>query len=68
MFLLVALLSLAPTMRFLAWRNMLTHDQVPEVDTYTLIRLRTVIRLELGLLTVIPLLAVLMAPGIGMVS
>src|SRR5262245_1556380 len=65
MFLLVALISVYPTMRFLAWRKMLKQDQMPAVDTQRVTRLRAVIRLELGLLIVIPLLAVLMARGIG---
>jgi putative membrane protein len=65
MFLLVALISIAPTKQFLSWRNMLKHDQMPAVDTPRVTRLRAVIRLELGLLIVIPLLAVLMARGIG---
>jgi putative membrane protein len=65
MFLLVALISIYPTIRFLAWRKMLKHDQMPAVDTQGVTRLRSVIRLELGLLIVIPLLAVLMARGIG---
>ena len=65
MFLLVALISVYPTRRFLAWRKMLTHGDPPALDPHTVTRLRIVIRLELGLLLVIPLLAVLMARGIG---
>src|SRR5262245_31480388 len=65
MFLLVALISVYPTMRFLAWRKMLKQGDLPALDPRTMTRLRAVIRLELGLLIVIPLLAVLMARGIG---
>ena len=65
MFLLVALISIYPTVQFLSWRKMLKQDQMPAVDTPRVTRLRSVIRLELGLLLVIPLLAVLMARGIG---
>src|SRR5215471_6760628 len=65
MFLLVALISVYPTMRFLAWRKMLKQGDLPALDPYTVTRLRIVIRFELGLLMVIPLLAVLMARGIG---
>src|SRR5215510_4305635 len=65
MFLLVALISIYPTVQFLSWRNMLKQDQMPAVDTPRVTRLRSVIRLELGLLLVIPLLAVLIARGIG---
>ena len=65
MFLLVALISVYPTRRFLAWRKMLTQGDPPALDPHTVTRLRIVIRLELGLLLVIPLLAVLMARGTG---
>ena len=65
MFLLVALISVYPTRRFLGWRKMLTQGDPPALDPHTVTRLRIVIRLELGLLLVIPLLAVLMARGIG---
>jgi putative membrane protein len=65
MFLLVALISIYPTVQFLSWRKMLTQGTLPELDPRTMTRLRAVIRLELGLLIVIPLLAVLMARGIG---
>lgn len=65
MFLLVALISIYPTVQFLSWRKRLKQDQMPAVDTQRVARLRAVIRLELGLLIVIPLLAVLMARGMG---
>ena len=65
MFLLVALISVYPTMQFLAWRKVLKQGDLPEIEPHTMTRLRTVIRFELGLLMVIPLLAVLMARGIG---
>jgi putative membrane protein len=65
MFLLVALISIYPTMRFIAWRKMLKQGELPALTLPTITRLRAVIRLELGLLLVIPLLAVLMARGIG---
>lgn len=65
LFLLIALISIYPTVKFLSWRRMLKHDSLPEVDMHSVTRLRYVVRLELGLLLVIPLLAVLMARGIG---
>jgi putative membrane protein len=65
-FLLVALISIYPTMTFLSWRKMLQQDTLPEVDTRRVTRLRYLVRLELGLLLAIPLLAVLMARGIGL--
>src|SRR5215510_11242121 len=65
MFLLVALISIYPTMRFLAWRKMLKQGELPALALPSITRLRIMIRFELGLLIVIPLLAVLMARGIG---
>jgi putative membrane protein len=65
MFLLVVLISIYPTMQFLSWRKMLKQGDLPAPALPTITRLRAVIRLELGLLIVIPLLAVLMARGIG---
>jgi putative membrane protein len=65
MFLLVALISIYPTVQFLSWRKMLKQGELPALALPTITRLRAVIRLELGLLIVIPLLAVLMARGIG---
>lgn len=67
-FLLVALISLYPTVTFLSWRNALKQDRLPEVEPQRVTRLRYLVRLELGLLLVIPLLAVLMARGIGLTS
>ena len=68
LFLLAALISIYPTRRFLAWQKMLERDQLPAVELPGVTRLRSVIRLELALLLVIPLLAVLMARGIGLTS
>ena len=68
MFLLVALISLYPTRQFLSWRKMLKQGDLPPLDPPTIKRLRAVIRIELSLLIVIPLLAVLMARGIGYAS
>lgn len=65
-FLLVGLISIYPTMQFLSWRKMLQQDTLPDVGTRRVTRLRHLVRVELGLLLVIPLLAVLMARGIGL--
>lgn len=65
MFLLVALISIYPTMQFLSWRKLLTQGQLPDISIQKVNRLRAVIRLQLGLLSLIPLLAVLMARGLG---
>lgn len=67
-FLLVGLISIYPTMQFLSWRKMLQQDALPEVDAQRVTRLRYLVRIELGLLLVIPLLAALLARGIGLTS
>lgn len=67
-FVAVGLISIYPTRRFLSWQRMLKQDNLPEVDEGSVTRLRYLVRLELGLLLIIPLLAVLMARGIGIIS
>lgn len=66
LFVLVGLLSIVPTLMFIGWRGALGAGQVPRVDERQGHRVTLLIRLELGLLLVIPLLAVLMARGYGM--
>lgn len=67
-FIVIALVSIYPTRQFASWRQAIAQDRLPDLDTQRLTRLRYVVRLELGLLIVIPLLAVLMARGIGLTS
>jgi putative membrane protein len=66
LFLLIALISIYPTVTFLSWRRLINGGQHPDVNTKRITRLRYLVRLELGLLLIIPLLAVLMARGIGL--
>ncbi len=68
LFLLIGIISIYPTIIFLSWRKMIKQDQELEVATRQVKRLRHLVRLELGLLLVIPLLAVLMARGIGITA
>lgn len=65
LFVLVALLSIYPTLTFLGWRNRIKAGEAPDVSPRTLRWVTMVIRLELLGLLVIPLLAALMARGIG---
>jgi putative membrane protein len=67
-FVLVALLSILPTFVFLNWRNQLKAGQVPRVSPRQAKLVIMVIRLELLLLLIIPLLAVLMARGYGVIA
>lgn len=65
LFALVGLLSLYPTLTFLGWRNSLRQEQAPSVDSGRAKRVTMVIRIELLGLLLIPLLAALMARGVG---
>ncbi|WP_374439414.1 DUF2214 family protein [Pseudomonas panipatensis] len=68
LFVLVALLSLYPTMTFLNWRNTLKAGAAPQVSARQGRLLIMVIRAELAAMLVLPLLASLMAHGIGMLG
>lgn len=66
LFVLVAVLSLLPTLVIARWRSTVKAGKVPQVSERQGSLLINLIRLELALLVVIPLLAVLMARGYGM--
>lgn len=68
LFILVGLISVAPTFVFLNWRNSLKAGEVPQVSPRQARLVIMVIRLELLLLLTIPLLAVLMARGYGVIG
>lgn len=65
LFILVGLISVLPTFVFLNWRNGLNAGEIPQVSARQGRLVVLVIRLELLLLLVIPLLAVLVANGYG---
>jgi len=65
LFIVVALLSIYPTIKFLGWRKALREGRVPDFDAGTRRKVRMLVHLELTLLFVIMLLAVMMARGIG---
>ena len=65
LFALVGLLSLYPTLTFLSWRTSLRQEQAPSVDSGRAKLVTMVIRIELLGLLLIPLLAALMARGVG---
>ncbi|AYF89870.1 MULTISPECIES: DUF2214 family protein [unclassified Pseudomonas] len=68
LFALIALLSGFPTFVFLNWRNALKAGQVPEVSPGKAKAVIMVIRLELLLALLMPLFAVLMARGYGVIG
>jgi len=60
----VALISIVPTRRFIAWRRALDAGSSPP-DAAAIARVRRLLHLELALAALMPLAAVLMARGIG---
>ena len=68
LFVLVGLLSIVPTRMFLGWRSALKAGQLPQVEASQGRLVTLVIRLELLVLLVMPLLAALMARGFGVIG
>lgn len=66
LFILVSLLSSVPTLVFLNWRNTLKAGQIPQLSPARVRLVTSVIRLELFLLLLIPLMAIFMARGHGL--
>ena len=66
LFVIVALLSIVPTIEFLSWRKGVQQGQAPSVPAHRLQSLRTIIHLELVGIVVIILMAALMAKGVGL--
>jgi putative membrane protein len=64
LFIVVGLLSIYPTLKFLGWRKTLREGRVPDFDPATRRRVRMLIHIELTLLFVIMLMAIMMARGI----
>jgi putative membrane protein len=64
LFIVVGLLSIYPTIRFMSWRKALREGRVPEFDAGTRRRVRMLIHIELTLIFVIILMAIMMARGI----
>ena len=64
LFIVVAVLSIYPTIKFLGWRKALRESRVPDFDACTRRKVRMLVHLELTLLFVIMLMAVMMARGI----
>lgn len=65
LFVLVALLSVYPTLEFLSWRKALQRGQRPFAEPQKLRRIRSILHLELIGVVFIILCATLMARGIG---
>jgi len=68
LFIIVGLLSIVPTVKFLRWRKALQAGQAPTLDDATRRRIRMIIHVELTLLFLIMLCAAMMARGIGFIG
>lgn len=68
LFALVGILSIYPTIKFLSWRSALKQNQLPQVDSATLVTIRRIIHIELAALVIIILCAAMMAKGVGYIG
>jgi len=68
LFVLIALLSIYPTMKFLSWRSAVKQGKPPAVDAGTVIRIRMALHIELTGIAVLILMAAMMARGVGMIE
>jgi putative membrane protein len=66
LFILVGLLSIYPTVRFLKWRTPLQENRAPEIPEDEFRKIRRLLHLELVGIGLILVVAPMMARGIGM--
>jgi putative membrane protein len=64
LFIVVALLSIYPTIQFIGWRKALREGRLPDFAAGTRRKVRMLIHVELTLLFVIMLMAIMMARGV----
>ena len=63
LFIVIALLSIVPTLEFLSWRKAVKAGQVPAVAEGKLKRVRMIVHVELAAIVLILLFAAMMAKG-----
>lgn len=68
LFILIGVLSVPATLRFIGWKKRLTAAPGTSIDAAEVKRAARFVHLELGLLAAIPFFATLMARGIGIPS
>jgi len=68
LFIAIGLVSILPTLEFFSWNSKLKQDQLPDVTTEKMHRIRRIVYLELVGIVLIVLMASLMARGIGMLG
>ena len=65
LFVIMAVISIFPTMKFLKWRKQVNSGKEPEINDKIVKKLLMYIRIELLIMVIIPLLAVMLARGVG---
>ena len=65
LFLAVAVISVQPTLTFIRWRRAFDHEPAFRVDDAERRRMRRYLMIEVHLAALIPLIAVIMARGLG---
>ena len=65
LYLVVAVVSVTPTLAFIRWRRQLDHDAAWQVPAAELARMRRLVMIELHLAAMIPVFAVMMSRGLG---
>lgn len=65
LFLLIGLISIYPTIKFIGWSKQTKQGQAPVVSELEFSRISLILKLELGLLLALLLSASLMARGVG---
>lgn len=65
LFVLVVVLSVMPTLKFIEWRRRLDHDASWRVPPAEQQRMRRLVLVEVHIAALIPLVAVIMARGLG---
>lgn len=65
LFIVVALVSVFPTLRFIDWRRNLDHDSDWRVPDQERAKVRRLLMIEVHIAALIPLAAVIMARGLG---
>jgi putative membrane protein len=65
LFVIIGILSIFPTVRFIRWNRRIKAGETIEVDVSSSKKMLMYIRIQLLLISIIPLLAVMMARGMG---
>ena len=66
LFVLLGVLSIFPTIKFLKWRKQITNGKAPDTSDRNIRKMLMFVRIELLIVVIIPLLAVMIARGVGM--